>query len=158
MPIAEQNRRAGEKGGDGTGLVDLDWKSFPSDDTKLIPLTSFFWGGLVVFWSSQSLKSTRNRRHASISEILNTFCPYGMSFLRRLLSTAQPPLLKPEQPLAFEQSGSLNLWWRAAGLHDPQWLELLYDLQWLESVEANFRLPSERLICTGIHTIMNTVA
>lgn len=134
MPVAEQNRRGG-----GKRRMGQEWWTWPQNSSirwhQDLSLT------LLPFWLFQGLKSTRraiteickhfvhahsqshmwvcmNKDHDSThTAYYSTPISFSKEFFPQL------PLWKPQEP--FEQSGSLNLWWRAARLYDPQWLKLM---------------------------------
>lgn len=111
MPVREQNRR-GAGGEDGMGVVDmgLNQVALRPVQTAVYPSPTF----LVIAQLQKLPKTSISQMTKSAKNLVQAdrqshVCLQQSILFHKVLSTAQPPLWKPQEPLALEQRGSLNL-------------------------------------------------
>lgn len=140
---AEQERTGGKEK-DGTGMAKNSSIRWHPDLSK--PHTFSIFNYLSGCFKAS--KVPKEQAYHSYWNLHAHMC----SFSHLSSCTAQPPLWKPQESLAFKQNGSLNLWCRAARLYDPQWLKLMPKLSqrgiwgWRETSQVNASF------CTGNDT------
>lgn len=107
MPVREQNRR-----GAGVGVVDLGLNqvALRSEQTSIYPSTTFLVIAQLQKLPKTSVSQmTKCAKNFVRADSQSHVCLQQSILFHKVLSTAQPPLWKPQEPLAFEQRGSLNL-------------------------------------------------